>query len=55
MDSVFNAPYDHAVAVCEALARSKQGARLQSLELNPRYFDDALVAAMERSGSWAWA
>ncbi|MEK6697982.1 MAG: radical SAM protein [Nitrospirota bacterium] len=50
VDSVFNAPYDHAVAVCEALARSKQGARLQSLELNPRYFDDALVAAMERSG-----
>ncbi len=50
VDSVFNAPYDHAMAVCEALARSKPGARFQSLELNPLYFDDALLATMEQAG-----
>jgi radical SAM superfamily enzyme YgiQ (UPF0313 family) len=50
VDSVFNVPYDHAREVCAALAREKHGARLQSLELNPRAFDDALVSAMERAG-----
>jgi radical SAM superfamily enzyme YgiQ (UPF0313 family) len=33
VDSVFNTPYDHAMAVCEALARSRPGARFQSLEM----------------------
>jgi radical SAM superfamily enzyme YgiQ (UPF0313 family) len=50
VDSVFNVPYDHAREVCGALAGVKHGARLQSLELNPRTFDDALVADMERAG-----
>jgi radical SAM superfamily enzyme YgiQ (UPF0313 family) len=50
VDSVFNAPYEHAMALCEALARKKHGARLQSLELNPRFFNDGLVTAMERAG-----
>jgi radical SAM superfamily enzyme YgiQ (UPF0313 family) len=50
VDSVFNAPYDHAMAVCDALARSKSRARFQSLELNPLYFDDALLTAMEQAG-----
>jgi radical SAM superfamily enzyme YgiQ (UPF0313 family) len=50
VDSVFNAPLEHAMAVCAALARVRHTARLQCLELNPRDFDDALVAAMERSG-----
>jgi radical SAM superfamily enzyme YgiQ (UPF0313 family) len=50
VDSVFNVPYDHARAVCEALSRVRHGARLQSLELNPRAFDDGLVEAMERAG-----
>jgi radical SAM superfamily enzyme YgiQ (UPF0313 family) len=50
VDSVFNEPYDHAMALCDALARSGHRARLQSLELNPRSFDDALVTAMERAG-----
>jgi radical SAM superfamily enzyme YgiQ (UPF0313 family) len=50
VDSVFNVPYDHARGVCDALARVKHGARLQSLELNPRSFDDELVSAMERAG-----
>jgi radical SAM superfamily enzyme YgiQ (UPF0313 family) len=50
VDSVFNAPYDHAMKVCDALARKRHGARLQSLELNPAQFDDGLVTAMERAG-----
>ncbi len=50
VDSVFNIPRDHAMAVCEALAATRHRARLQSLELNPRAFDDELVAAMERAG-----
>jgi radical SAM superfamily enzyme YgiQ (UPF0313 family) len=50
VDSVFNAPYDHARAVCDALAGAKHGARLQSLELNPRAFDDDLIVDMERAG-----
>ena len=50
VDSVFNAPHEHAMAVCAALAHVKHKARLQCLELNPRDFDDALVTAMERAG-----
>ncbi len=50
VDSVFNVPYEHARGVCDALAKVKHGARLQSLELNPRSFDDGLVSAMERAG-----
>jgi radical SAM superfamily enzyme YgiQ (UPF0313 family) len=50
VDSVFNAPLEHAMEVCAALARVKHNARLQCLELNPRDFDDALVTAMERAG-----
>ena len=50
VDSVFNAPLEHAMEVCAALARVDHNARLQCLELNPRDFDDALVTAMERAG-----
>lgn len=50
VDSVFNAPLEHAMEVCAALSRVKHNARLQCLELNPRNFDDALVTAMERAG-----
>jgi radical SAM superfamily enzyme YgiQ (UPF0313 family) len=50
VDSVFNAPLDHAMKVCEALARVRHKGRLQCLDLNPRDFDDALVTAMERAG-----
>jgi radical SAM superfamily enzyme YgiQ (UPF0313 family) len=50
VDSVFNAPLEHAMEVCAALARVNHTARLQCLELNPRDFDDALVTAMERAG-----
>jgi len=50
VDSVFNAPYDHSMAVCESLARAPHQARLQSLELNPLHFDDTLLLTMERAG-----
>ncbi|HHT9109377.1 MAG TPA: B12-binding domain-containing radical SAM protein [Candidatus Wunengus sp. YC63] len=50
VDNVFNSPYDHALTICEGLARSQSGARLQSLELNPLFIDDTLLTAMERAG-----
>jgi radical SAM superfamily enzyme YgiQ (UPF0313 family) len=50
VDNVFNAPYDHAMAVCEALIRARPRARFQSLELNPAAFDHELLSAMERAG-----
>jgi radical SAM superfamily enzyme YgiQ (UPF0313 family) len=50
VDNVFNSPRDHAQAVCEALARDRCGARLQSLELSPRFLDDELLGAMEGAG-----
>jgi len=50
VDNVFNFPYNHALAVCEALIRSKHRARLQSIELNPVSFDHHLLAVMARAG-----
>ncbi len=50
VDSVFNAPLEHAMNVCDALARVGHKARLQCLELNPLFFDDSLLTAMERAG-----
>ena len=50
VDNVFNSPYDHALAICEGLARVQPDVRLQSLELNPLFIDDILLTAMERAG-----
>lgn len=50
VDNVFNSPYDHALAICEGLARYRPGARLQSLELNPLFIDNPLLTAMEQAG-----
>ena len=50
VDNVFNAPYDHALAVCDHLARRRPPVRLQTLELNPAFVDDRLLGAMERAG-----
>jgi radical SAM superfamily enzyme YgiQ (UPF0313 family) len=50
VDSVFNAPLDHAMNVCAALAGVGHRARLQCLELNPLFVDDPLLTAMERAG-----
>jgi radical SAM superfamily enzyme YgiQ (UPF0313 family) len=50
VDNVFNSPYPHGFAVCEALARVRHGARLQTYELNPLFVDDGLIRIMERAG-----
>lgn len=50
VDNVFNSPYDHAMAICEGLVRARANVRLQSLELNPLFIDDALINVMERAG-----
>ncbi|GAB61047.1 MAG: B12-binding domain-containing radical SAM protein [Candidatus Jettenia sp.] len=50
VDNVFNSPYDHAVKVCEDLARVRLNVRLQSLELNPLFIDEDLLMVMERAG-----
>jgi radical SAM superfamily enzyme YgiQ (UPF0313 family) len=50
VDNVFNSPREHALAVCEAVARRRLPARLQSIELNPLGLDDELVGLMERAG-----
>jgi hypothetical protein len=51
VDNVFNSPHEHAMEICAELARAGHNARLQSLELNPLFVDDALLTAMERQGS----
>jgi len=50
VDNVFNAPYDHALEVCESLIRSEHRARLQSVDLNPVSFDHRLLSTMRRAG-----
>ena len=50
VDNVFNAPYDHALAICESLIRARPRARLQSVEMSPLSCDHHLLTAMERAG-----
>jgi radical SAM superfamily enzyme YgiQ (UPF0313 family) len=50
VDNVFNAPYEHAVSLCESFIRSGLRARLQSVELNPAYFTHELLSLMEKAG-----
>lgn len=58
VDNVFNSPYEHALAICEALSAVRAGLdrrsvlplRLQSLEMNPAFLDDGLLKAMEHAG-----
>ncbi len=50
VDNVFNSPYDHAMAICEGLTSLRSDVRLQSIELNPLFIDDALITAMEQAG-----
>ncbi len=50
VDNVFNSPYEHALEICESIARIQPDVSLQSLELNPLFIDDALLSGMERAG-----
>lgn len=50
VDNLFNAPRDHALAVCEAIRRKSPGVRLHSVDLSPLFLDDELLGAMEAAG-----
>lgn len=50
VDNVFNSPYDHAVAICEKLAKVKLKVRLQTMELNPAFIDENLIEVMNQAG-----
>ncbi len=50
VDNVFNSPYEHAIAICEGLAKARLNVRLHSLELNPRFVDDDLLTVMQKAG-----
>ena len=50
-DAEFNVPYDHALAVCEALAARGLGDRIRWYAYaTPEHFDDRLAEAMRRAG-----
>lgn len=50
VDNVFNYPYGHALAVCEAIAGQRGRARLHTVELSPLELDTALLKEMKRAG-----
>jgi len=50
VDSLFNEPLEHALAVCDALAQAETGARLHCLDVSPAGLDDELLGAMRRAG-----
>ncbi|MFV1976819.1 MAG: radical SAM protein [Candidatus Scalindua sp.] len=50
VDNVFNSPYDHAIALCDTIAKVRKNVRLQTVELNPYFVDDKLIGAMEQAG-----
>jgi len=55
VDSVFNSPYWHSLSVCEGIGNAFAGKnggrpRLQTLELNPLFLDEAFLKAMKYAG-----
>ncbi len=50
VDNVFNYPYDHALAICEAIAGQRGRARLHTVELSPLGLDAPLLKEMKRAG-----
>ncbi|MCF6148810.1 MAG: radical SAM protein [Candidatus Kuenenia sp.] len=50
VDNVFNSPYEHALEICEAIAKTGANARFQTVELNPLFINDELLLTMERAG-----
>jgi radical SAM superfamily enzyme YgiQ (UPF0313 family) len=50
VDNVFNSPLEHAMEICEGIAGSATRARLQTVELNPKFVDMPLLAAMKAAG-----
>ncbi len=51
VDSVFNAPYEHALEICAVLSKHFKGrARFHTMELSPHHLDDTLLSAMTDAG-----
>lgn len=50
VDNLFNAPREHALAVCAEISRRRPGVRLHSVDLSPLFLDDELLGAMEAAG-----
>lgn len=50
VDATFNQPTPHALAVCEAIARSGVKARLHATSLNPAGTSPELLTTMKRAG-----
>ncbi len=50
VDNVFNSPYEHALAICQGIARAGLSMRLQAESLSPRFVDDGLLDAMSAAG-----
>jgi radical SAM superfamily enzyme YgiQ (UPF0313 family) len=50
VDNVFNSPREQAIELCRLIKASGMKARLQSMELNPKFIDDNLISAMEGAG-----
>ncbi len=50
VDSVFNHPESHAIAVCEAIVRRGWKTRLTTMDLNPGPVSEELVGAMRAAG-----
>ena len=50
VDSIFNHPPGFAEDICRELIRRKHGARLHTIELNPKYLTTELVSLMEKAG-----
>jgi hypothetical protein len=44
-------PHDHALEICEALARNRPPS-VTNLELNPAFIDDELFGLYGRAGLW---
>jgi len=50
VDSTFNSPPGHAIAVCEAVVRRRLRARLETMNFTPASASPELLAAMRRAG-----
>jgi len=50
VDSTFNLPLDHALAICEAIVRRKLKVKLTTMGINPRKTSKELFALMKRAG-----
>ena len=50
VDSTFNSPPGHALAVCEAITRRRLGVQLDTTNFTPAAAPDELLAAMKRAG-----